>query len=493
MPLDIELSLTGLDPALEGFGQVADQLERIQRGIDAANRAARDSRGGGAGGGGGGRPPGGGGAGSGAGGPGRPPPRPPLGPHERLRRADQAVRDALNSGDAGRIFDARDAQRRAREAYERARQRLEGGGPPPGGGPGGPGRGLQDVLRRLLGGGGLGGALLQFGKAGLIIGGTIKAIELLGRAATHAAAQVTDLEQARLTTGGDIRDIAQLHAIGGSVGMSAQDTANLSRSFADSLANNPFARSYFGQIDLQGPTGKLNKAEGLLRAVETLRSLPEDQAIRAAREGGVEALLRFRNLSGRTVQGLREDAATRSRVEDRDYVRSAQELETAQSRLAQSFESLLMEGVKPLIKPMAELAHGIANVLDTITNSMNTSQNVVDEYSRRAEAAERRGDTGEALRMRALGMYASLGVYSEETGKEANRIKRERDSKENATARATAETAANTSAMVLLLKDMRTVLGGGSAARTAYAGRWRYQTEREAATTAAIRQGAFSF
>lgn len=164
----------------------------------------------------------------------------------------------------------------------------------------------------------------------------VTALGLLGRAANEAAGQIGRLRDAQITGGGTARDTGRLKSFGGAIGLSEEEMADEARQFQEKTASDGAAASYAsnaGIHSIPGPYGKLNAAEDLIKWIEHLRKLPENEAKRAARATGTERFMKFRDISEGTWQGLKRDGEGWARSLTPENTRGAADHEANASRL----------------------------------------------------------------------------------------------------------------------------------------------------------------
>ena len=204
------------------------------------------------------------------------------------------------------------------------------------------------------GGGGLGSAVASAAGslspgviAGAAIVGTLVvagvALKLFADKVNETAESINHFRAAMLTSGGTRGETAKLGSMGNALGLDISEMAQMSRTFASKIASDPQARMFAGRAgiqDLPGAYGKVDKADNLLEFAKFLRSLSEPEAIRAARAGEVEGLLKLRDVSDETIKALEEDAKRTEELNSPERIKQAAELSVATARMSQAFQNL---------------------------------------------------------------------------------------------------------------------------------------------------------
>lgn len=128
------------------------------------------------------------------------------------------------------------------------------------------------------------------------------------RLAEASAASMRSGSAAFWTSGGTPRETGQLSAIGGFLGMTAEQAAQRAVELGDRLRGGGYGASYLrsrGIVD-QG-IWTTDKATNFLKAIEALRTIKSDsQAIRVARDLGMSDVLRVRDISPGTYGRLKD-------------------------------------------------------------------------------------------------------------------------------------------------------------------------------------------
>lgn len=260
-------------------------------------------------------------------------PPPITGPMSRLERAQAALSRAQTPQ---QIADARYNLSRAQRAVDG----MHGGG---GGGLAG-----LPMLTRLVRGGAGGGAVTA----------AVAGVVALNAAAQKAARSLNDFRDSQTTGGGTASETARMQGMGVSPG--------LARSFSDRISSDPTAAAFAAQGGVYdfGIFDDTNKAAKLLKWADALRRMSEAEATRAARATGTEELLKFRDVSDKTMQQLKEDAEIRARLFTPAMTRSAREYEMQTQRLATAFDTLSTRASAPVIT-------GLTTVFEAVTGFLN--------------------------------------------------------------------------------------------------------------------------
>jgi hypothetical protein len=212
------------------------------------------------------------------------------------------------------------------------------------------------------------------------VGIGVAALKTFADECIEAARRLNSFAQAQFTAGGTGRETAQMGALGGALGMSPQSMAQLSRGIAETTAGGGMPSAIAaraGIMDRPGFFGKVDKSENLLKLIDYLGTLSSDDAIRAARELGAEALLPLRNLSQGTRDKLTRDAGVSAAVNDPASEKNAAELTTSLGRVTAAFEDLLTSALEPWIPGLTHAFNWLADELRNMTVGMLDFNNII--------------------------------------------------------------------------------------------------------------------
>lgn len=307
-----------------------------------------------------------------------------LGPAQRLVQANMQLRNANLFGNTNQQFDAQFRAFQANRSLNRAQNQMQGNDL---------GRALKNLLMstRVGVGGGfelmplIGRTLMMLsesGPVGIALATAAVAIISFATATAKAAEAANDFARAFMSTGATGPEAARLSTLGGALGISNQQMGAMASSFARALASDPALAAIHGISNPLGntPFGKLDQAQLLLQAMRLIRTLPADQAIRFARQYGLESMLGARNLSGATMVRLGRDAQTQSRVFNPQFLQQAQEFATATSRLGEALTNLLASVSGPMLQDMMKFFNGLADVLNQAAEWFAGHQGFVKLY-----------------------------------------------------------------------------------------------------------------
>ena len=474
----------------------------------------------------------------------------PQGTAQRVERARAAVERAEKGGSEAQRFDAREEVRRAEEAHRRvvSPQRREERPTGPFGAlevarrdlvkvqdAGGGGTALRDAELRLKkaektarsaqrdlepqGAGNSIRELVRSTRYGISPNGRFEAMPLVGRtidaamkggpfgialtataaalmtlhdAADATASRVNEFAQAQYTSGGTPEEAAALRGIGGAVGLSGQDVAQMARQFREQISgSNPWAQAYFNQVDLGDKMGKTDVAQELLQAVEHLRDVyqhgpgtPDDRmskVIQEARAGSIEQLIPYVRLPEEDVQRIFSDAEKASHDYAKAAEDSAERFRVSSSRLSSAVGDFLTHQTQPVVSAGASVQNKVA---DAIRNQADID---IKERDRRAMSPyqghpmSQKDAFIESLRLLVSPIYtfpdakadkdAQKGAPPAETDKDTgtDHVDRNTQAIENST--------------TMLLQNQRLVFGGGPMAHGAVPAAWRGELLNQAAGT----------
>lgn len=188
------------------------------------------------------------------------------------------------------------------------------------------------------------------------------ALTLLTRSASDSAAAIADMRSAQYTSGGTQAQANQLGSLGGALGLSKMDMAQMSRNLSTALQA-PGAASGFGArigiYDNQGAFGDTNKAKNLARAIDyiTSKQTTQMEAERVARELNIESVLRLRDLSQGLRDALADDAKLSTMLTSKQDIVNAGQYAAEVNRMQASWGQLwdvIGQGVTPYLIPAAQ-------------------------------------------------------------------------------------------------------------------------------------------
>jgi hypothetical protein len=191
-----------------------------------------------------------------------------------------------------------------------------------------------------------------------------------------ASENLRQFSQAAFTSGGTIEETARLKTLGGSLGMSAGDMAQMARGFAQAVGTDPLAGGVAAQhgvydYDPRGVYGNTDKAGELTKAIQIIMNDKSDSdAIRLARLWNIEGALALRNLSEGTRGMLAIDAKISAQVNDKQSQRQAQEFYTNLQRAGDGLENLLAAGIEPLIPILTEFIGLFATIVQGLSGAL---------------------------------------------------------------------------------------------------------------------------
>lgn len=215
----------------------------------------------------------------------------------------------------------------------------------------------------------VGAGLAAAGGAALAAG---KSLFDMAKAAADAG---TALNSIHLTSGGTAGESAQLSTYGKALGI---DLGAMSREFADTISKGGAGTVFAGNAGITdfGTFDTTNKANKLLKWLEHLQKLPEEEAIREARATHTEGLLPARQLSAQTNQNLLvNDPALKSRILDPQFQKDALEFQVAMSRTGEAFGNLLNSAIKPFVPAITKFFDGLTDTLNRLASSINDNGN----------------------------------------------------------------------------------------------------------------------
>lgn len=235
----------------------------------------------------------------------------------------QQIRVALNLQKAN--LGVQSAQVRLQQQQIRLQQqmnRASGGGSGGRGGAGGGGSFGQNLQRAIyssrVGMNPNGGVSLMplVGSLATLLGpefaivalGAAAAMKTLSAAAEHAATTIMAFRGAYFTGGGTQSQTAQLAGIGAALGMSPGAVAGSARAFKDEISSNGIAMGAANRMGIHdyGVFDTTNATQKLIKAIDALRGMTEQEAIRTAREiPSLEPFLQTRDLDEKTWKELK--------------------------------------------------------------------------------------------------------------------------------------------------------------------------------------------
>lgn len=210
--------------------------------------------------------------------------------------------------------------------------------------------------------------------AGVAIAGT--GLKLLFDAANTAAQSLTTFNQAMITSGGTASEQGRLNSLGGAIGLSPQDLAQMSRTLADRLATSGVAAGMgqkAGIVDSGNPFLQLDKAKALGKAFDYIASSKTslENATIAARAWGLESVLLARNLNEQTQQQLKNDGMISASIANPKTLQAATMFNAQVSRLKSGFQDITtvigseaMQALTPFIELAANGVKNLAIVLN---------------------------------------------------------------------------------------------------------------------------------
>lgn len=290
-PLRIELSLSGLQTVLSGFDKTIDKALKLSKTIAGIRMPST-------GGGGFFVPTGGSGGGSNA--PARALQNALSGPFAAVLQRQNQLQHALTSGNPTGIKDAQYRLLLAQQRAMRAQKMMDDQGKNPWANTvrqalltsryslGGEGFGLQPLIGR---------SLAALGPEGAAVGAILTGLDAFSKALSQATSYVVDFSKSQHAMGATGAQTSFARTIASALHMEPGSVSGAADQFARSLASDPWSQVLFGMRDLPGPFGKVNRGAQFLQGLQRLRNMPEDQAIRAAREAGLTDFLSVRDLS----------------------------------------------------------------------------------------------------------------------------------------------------------------------------------------------------
>lgn len=329
------------------------------------------------------------------------------GPAARLQAAQQQLQQAQAGNDPNALFDAQFRVARAQQAYARA-QNVVNPQPPSfwqrfmefagtsrfnlgrvGGVEISPlvNRLGQLVAPRAAAGGLAGGAAgavaggLAGGAAGAGVGLALvgsfvlatAAVKTLADITTAAAERLQDLARVSTETGGTMREVAQLQALG----VGGAQGAQLANSLRERLASDPRALLGSAQLGMAPSpnilTGSQDNARVLRDHLLALRQVRNaEEQLRLARMLGLESALDLLRVSDRAFAAQLRDADTQARIADPQATQQARDFGAEISRIGQTAQMVGNALGKPFLEAGTVIAGFIADNLLVLAENLNT-------------------------------------------------------------------------------------------------------------------------
>lgn len=224
---------------------------------------------------------------------------------------------------------------------------------------------------------GAGGLMPLVGKVAGLFGGPMTLAVTAATTAIRAMADITNqanenlkaFSGAMMTGGGSAAQTAIGRALG-------DTTGQMAREFSRNISSDPFAAGSAARAGIFDPGGDLfgdtNKTKNLIKWMDALRKMPEDQAIREARRTGTEALLKNLYLSNKTYDALTRTAAIQEQIYSKQRIRAAAEFSAQIERVQMNMESLtnvvgsfLMKSATPFLKFVADMSDHAVKFADS--------------------------------------------------------------------------------------------------------------------------------
>lgn len=205
----------------------------------------------------------------------------------------------------------------------------------------------------------LGQSLELLGPAGPWVGALTAgaaAAKAFADAVKGAADRQNEFSSTGYIAGATPLETARMEMLGKVAGVDSKGMAGIAGQFSQTLSHNPMAMSAFGDFDMPGSLGKLDKAAQLMKAIDFLtdRATPKDVAIRATREAPeLEPFLRLRDLPGNDLEQLNAAARARASVYANDPSNGADlaaRMEIAKAQVQANIDSGLLGAGKAIAR-----------------------------------------------------------------------------------------------------------------------------------------------
>ena len=291
-----------------------------------------------------------------------------------LQGANAALQMLGNIGHSMRA--AAQTANTASHALMSARMGFGGGGGAAGGGGGGSGASGGGASSWRMGSGGVpsGGGVGQsplaaFGPKGLVIEGALRVatfqLKAFADATRIAANELAGFKDTQTISGGTSTETAILKAMG------LTDPAGTARRLRENITAGGFARMAASQLGV-GPIvprelGATNELEPLLKLLEALSKLSDQELLLRARQLGDEGLIKSAMLYRRHADTMTADADAMKKVLGNDaFQKIGLDLEFQFNRIIESFNLLVTAASKPFLE---EIVNGMGMLADAMRDA----------------------------------------------------------------------------------------------------------------------------
>ena len=180
-----------------------------------------------------------------------------------------------------------------------------------------------------------------------------------------------------LTAGGTGEQSALLDIFGKTVGA---DLSGPAREFAAAISHGGEAGGFAAHAGIfhHGTFDTTNVAQEYLKAIEYMRKLPREEALRMARAiPGLETAAPLLNVSDKQFEKMKGDASIQEQIFTPKFQQDTADFMSALARVGQAFENFVVVIIKPMLPAIVEglnfVADGfnyVAQVIDTVKGPM---------------------------------------------------------------------------------------------------------------------------
>lgn len=198
-------------------------------------------------------------------------------------------------------------------------------------------------------------------KVGIGLAGAGAAFMAIKAAADAFSRATKPFTQTHWTGGGTSQQTGAAVALGAALGMDTGSMGDRAVSLSERLLHGGYGASYMRS---KGVTGagwwRANQTGTYLRALDELRNIQDDEeAIRVARDLGLQDELRVRDLSPGTYQSLRRSSSAAGSRESR---RAAAEYDANKAIISRTLQDWWVSGTKPLMESFNQGAQDLRDV-----------------------------------------------------------------------------------------------------------------------------------
>jgi len=298
--------------------------------------------------------------------------QPPIGrysPAQRLQRQIVSLRGALASGDPNAIFDAQYGAHMLHQRVQQAKNFMN------------PmsiqARNISNAMAPI---GALMSAIGSVATPVMAVVGAftalVGAVVLMTKAAIDAGAAFAKIG---LTAGGTGEQSALLDVFGKTVGA---DLSGPAREFAAAISHGGEAGGFAARAGIfhHGTFDTTNVAQEYLKAIEYMRKLPREEALRMARAiPGLETAAPLLNVSEGQFNKMKGDAGLQSRIFAPKFQEETADFMSALARIGEAFNNFAATVIKPFLPMITVALNGIADVLQLFAESTNTAWGAIGE------------------------------------------------------------------------------------------------------------------